>query len=181
MKINKTKIKGVYVIDLEPRIDTRGYFTRVFAREILKKNSIKFDIVHINRSLTRARGTIRGIHFQIKPSQEDKLVQCLKGKIFDVAVDLRPKSKTFGKWIGIELSGDNQRMILIPKGCGHAFQTLEKNCVVEYLVSEYYSPKDERGIKYNDPYFRIEWPIKRAVLSEKDQGWPLFKSIKPRK
>lgn len=175
MKINKTKIKGVYVIDLEPRVDSRGYFTRVFAKEELKRSGIKYDIVHINRSLTRVKGTIRGIHFQVKPSQEDKLVQCFKGKVFDVAVDLRPRSKTFGKWIGIELSGDNQRLILIPKGCGHAFQTLEKDCIVEYLVSEYYSPKAERGYRYDDPSFKIKWPIKKAVLSDKDQNWPPFK------
>ncbi len=175
MKINKTKIKGVYVIDLEPRVDARGYFTRVFAKELLKKSGINYDIVHINRSLTRTKGTIRGIHYQKKPSQEDKLVQCLKGRVYDVAVDLRFRSKTFGKWIGIELSGDNQRMILIPKGCGHAFQTLEKDCLVEYLVSEYYTPKDERGIRYNDPYFKIKWPLKKATLSEKDQNWPKFK------
>ncbi len=175
MKINKTKIKGVYIIDLEPRVDSRGYFTRVFAKEILGKHGIAYDIVHINRSLTRARGTIRGIHYQKKPFQEDKIIQCLKGRVFDVAVDLRPSSKTFGKWISIELSGDNQKMFLIPKGCGHAFQALEKDCIIEYLVSQYYAPDHEQGIKYDDPYFKIKWPLKKAILSEKDQNWPGFK------
>src|SRR3989338_4777264 len=99
MKINKTKIEGEFIIELEPRIDERGYFARVFAREILEENVIIFDIVHINRSLTKAKGTIRGIHYQTKPREEDKIIQCIQGKIFDVAVDLRRNSKTFGKWV----------------------------------------------------------------------------------
>lgn len=174
MKVKKTKISGVFVLEFEPREDSRGFFARVFAKEILKQNGIKFDIVHINRSLTRAKGTVRGIHFQIKPRQEDKIVQCIEGKIFDVAVDLRRNSKTFGEWFGTELSGNNRKMLVVPKGCGHAFQTLTKDCLVEYFVSEYYSPECERGIVWNDPYFKIEWPIKNAVVSDKDRNWPPF-------
>lgn len=175
MRINKTKIDGVFIIDTEPRVDARGYFARVFAKEILKKNGISYNIVHINRSLTKKEGTIRGIHYQIKPRQEDKIIQCIQGKILDVAVDLRPKSKTFGKWVSVELSGENKKMFLVPKGCGHAFQTLSPNCLIEYFVTEYYSPEKERGALWNDPFFKIKWPIKRPTLSDKDKNWPQFR------
>lgn len=175
MKFKKTKIKGVFVIEPEPREDARGYFTRVFAKEELKQAGINFSIVHINRSLSREKGVIRGIHYQRKPKEEDKIVQCIQGKILDVAVDLRPKSKTFGKWVSVELSGGNKKMFLISKGCGHAFQTLTPNCLIEYFVSEYYSPEHERGILWNDPFFKIDWPIKRPVLSEKDKNWSRFR------
>lgn len=175
MKILKTKIDDAYIIELEPRIDDRGYFTRVFAKEILRREQIKFDIVHINRSLSKQKGTIRGIHLQKKPYQEDKIIQCLNGKIFDVCVDLRKKSKTFGKWVGVELSEENFKLLLVPKGCGHAFQTLTKDCLVEYFVTQHYAPEHEIGYPYNDPFFKIKWPIKKASLSEKDQNWPPFK------
>ena len=125
MKIKKTKIDGVYSIDLEPRSDGRGYFTRVFASEELKKYGINYEVVHVNRSLTVKKGTIRGLHYQRSPKQEDKIVQCLKGSIFDVALDLRKDSKTYGKWVGEELNAKNMKMLLVPKGVAHAFQTLE--------------------------------------------------------
>lgn len=178
MKVRKTKIEGVFIIEPQPREDERGYFVRVFAKEVLKVNGISYNIVHINQSLTKAIGTIRGIHYQIKPRQEDKIIRCIQGRIFDVSVDLRPRSKTFGKWASVELSEENKKMFLIPKGCGHAFQTLTPNCLIEYFVSEYYSPEFERGVLWNDPYFKISWPIKRPKLSEKDRNWPLFRPVK---
>lgn len=172
MKIKKTKIEGVYIIDLEPRGDARGYFTRVFCKDELKKAGISYNIVQINRSKTEKKGTIRGLHFQKSPKQEDKIVQCLVGSVFDVALDLRKNSPTFGKWVGEELSADNKKMLLIPKGVAHGFQTLEKNCTVEYFVSQFYSPQKESGVRWNDPMFKIKWPIKKAITSEKDGNWP---------
>lgn len=177
MNIRKTKIEGVYIIDLEPRRDGRGYFTRVFAAEELKKQGIAYKIVHINRSLTEKRGTIRGFHFQKSPRQEDKIVQCLQGSIFDVALDLRKSSKTYGKWVGFELNARNKKMLLISKGVAHAFQTLSKNTIVEYFVSEYYSPKHEAGIRWDDPFFKVHWPIKKATVSIKDSAWQYVKKI----
>lgn len=174
MIIRKTKISGVYIIDLEPKLDGRGYFTRVFDVEELKKQGISYKIVNINRSLTEKKGTIRGLHYQKSPRQEDKIVQCLQGSIWDVALDLRKDSKTYGEWIGEKLSEKNKRMLVIPKGCAHAFQTLEKNTVVEYFVSEYYSAKHEKGVKWNDPLFKIKWPIKTVTVSKKDGEWPSF-------
>lgn len=174
MKITKTKIERVVVIEPEPREDSRGYFARVFAKEELEKEGISFSIVHINRSKTKQKGTIRGIHYQKVPKQEDKIIQCLEGKIFDVAVDLRADSRTYGQWVGQILDPENKKMFLVPKGCGHAFQTLEENTVVEYFVTEYYAPDFESGIRYNDPKFNIAWPIKETIVSEKDANWPDF-------
>jgi dTDP-4-dehydrorhamnose 3,5-epimerase len=173
MIFTKTKIKGVFVIDLEPRGDERGYFTRVFCKNELINQDIPYNIVQVNRSLSADKGTIRGLHFQKFPKEEDKIVQCLKGKIFDVALDLRKNSKTYGKWVGEILSAENKKMFLIPKGCAHGFQTLEKDTVVEYFVSQYYSPEKEGGIRWSDPRFSIKWPLKKVTTSKKDAGWPL--------
>ena len=175
MKYQETKIKGVYVITAQQRVDERGYFARIFAKEELKKAGIDFSIVHINRSLSKQKGVIRGMHYQVRPMEEDKIVQCLEGKIFDVAIDLRKNSKTYGRWVGKILDAKSRKMLLVPKGCAHGFQTLTKNCLIEYFVTEYYSPKHEKGIRYDDHSFGIKWPIKKAILSEKDQNWPLFK------
>ncbi len=172
MKIIKTKIDGVFLIDLAPRLDGRGYFTRVFCVDELKKADIKYKILQINRSLTEKKGTIRGLHYQKKPMQEDKIVQCLTGSIFDVAVDLRKNSKTYGKWFGVELSSKNKRLLLIPKGCAHGFQTLEKNVTVEYFVSQFYESSKESGIRWDDPSIKIKWPIKKVNSSQKDASWP---------
>ena len=172
MKFKKTKIEGVYIVELEPRVDARGYFTRVFGKDELGKE-IKFNIVQMNRTMTRQKGTIRGFHYQTSPRQEDKIVQCLRGKIFDVALDIRINSKTYGKWVGVELSEKNMKMLLIPKGCAHAFESLTENTVVEYFVTGFYSPRNERGVRWNDPLFKVDWPIKKAKVSDKDDAWPL--------
>lgn len=177
MKFTETKIKGVYIIELELRGDSRGYFVRVFAKEELKKAGIDFSIVHINRSSSREKGVIRGMHYQKKPREEDKIIQCLSGKIFDVAVDIRKNSKTYGQWVGQILDPESKKMLLIPKNCAHGFQTLEESSLVEYFVTEYYSPSYEQGIRYNDPFFGIDWPIKNAIVSEKDANWPNFKDL----
>lgn len=174
MKFTKTKIKGVYIIEPEPRDDSRGYFARIFAREELKRAGVSFPIVHINRSLSKDKGVIRGIHYQRHPKGEDKIIQCVQGKIFDVAIDIRKNSKTYGEYVGEVLDAQNKKMLLVPKGCAHGFQTVEKNSLVEYFVTEYYSPSYEQGIRYNDPFFDINWPIKNAIISEKDGSWPDF-------
>lgn len=174
MKIRRTLIEGVFVVEQDPKVDERGYFVRTFAKEILRKSGVKYNIVHINKSFTKQRGTIRGLHYQVSPFREDKIVQCLTGGIFDVAVDIRRKSSTFGKWIGIELSEDNNKMLLIPKGCAHGFQTLKPNSLVEYFVTEYYSAVHERGIAWNDSCFKIKWPVKKVHVSERDRKWQPF-------
>ncbi len=174
MVVKKTEIDGVFLIELNPILDSRGYFTRVFDRDVLEKVGVNYNIVQVSRSLTLKKGMIRGIHFQRSPMQEDKIVQCLNGSIFDVVLDIRPKSKTFGKWISEILSAKNKKMLLIPKGCAHGFQALENNCLIEYFFSQYYSPKHESGLLWNDPKFGIKWPIKNPFLSEKDKKWALY-------
>jgi dTDP-4-dehydrorhamnose 3,5-epimerase len=176
MIFKKTKIEGLYLIEPEPKTDERGSFARIFCKDKLAKEGINFDIVQINQSLTKKRGTIRGMHFQKEPKSEGKIVQCLKGKIYDVVIDLRKKSSTYGQWIGEELTEDNKKMIFIPKGFAHGFQTLSDNCEVQYFMSEFYSAEHASGVRWNDPFFNIKWPEKTQIISEKDKNWPLIKS-----
>jgi len=175
MKFKETKIKGLYIIESDLKIDERGYFFRAFCRRELSKIGLNFKVAQINRSLSKKKGTIRGMHFQNQPKAEDKIVQCLKGAIYDVAVDLRKDSSTFGQWGAVELNEKNKKMFFIPKGFAHGFQTLSDNCEILYFVSEFYSPEYESGICWNDPFFNIKWLIKNPILSEKDKNWPLTK------
>jgi len=174
MIFHKTKIEGVYVIEPELKVDSRGYYTRIFCEKELAEHGLTFDVAQINRSVTTKKGTIRGMHFQKEPKSEGKLMQCVKGKIFDVAIDLRKDSKTYGHWIGEELTEDNNKMLFVPKGFAHGFQTLTDDCLVQYPVSEYYSPEYEGGIRWDDPSFTIHWPIENPILSEKDKQWPNY-------
>lgn len=177
MIFHKTKIKDVYIIEPEFKKDERGYLGRFFCKNELAKNGIKFDIAQISQSLISKKGTIKGLHFQKFPKSEDKVIQCISGAIYDVAVDLRNGSDTYGQWFSVELTEDNKRMVLIPKGFAHGFQTLADNCEVQYFMSEFYSPEYESGVRWNDPAFNIKWPIKDPTLSKKDNNWPLIKGI----
>lgn len=175
MIFHKTKIEGVYVIEPELRSDERGYFTRMFCKQELAAAGINFfEIAQGNKSLSKTRGTIRGMHYQLPPKSEDKIIQCIAGIIYDVALDVRKESQTCGQWVAEELSAENGKMLLVPKGCAHGFQALAENCMVQYLVSEYYAPEAERGLRWNDPTFKIAWPIADAIVSEKDGSWPLY-------
>lgn len=175
MKFKKTKINGLYLIEVEPIIDDRGFFARTFCQNDFSKKGITFNIVQSNLSLNKIKGTLRGMHFQKSPKAENKIVQCLKGNIYDVVIDLRPDSPTFNQWVAEELNDQNQKMFLIPKGCAHGFQTLTNNCLIQYLMSEFYSPKNASGVRWNDPIFNIYWPLKPTIMSEKDKNWPLLK------
>lgn len=175
MLIKKTKIGDLYVIELEPKSDERGTFIRTFCKEELSKEGLAFDIVQASQSLTKKKGTIRGMHFQKSPKVEDKIAQCLSGAIYDVVVDLRENSPTYGQWVAEELTEDNGKMFLIPKGLAHGFQTLADNCKVQYFMSEFYSPEHAAGVRWDDPFLNIKWPIKNPILSEKDKNWPLLK------
>jgi len=176
MIFHKTKIKDLYIIEPEPHKDERGDFARTFCKdEILRATGINFDIKQINQSLTLKRGTIRGMHFQKEPKSEDKIVQCLKGKIYDVAVDIRKNSKTYGQWVAEELGEENKKMFFIPKGFAHGFQTLAENCEVQYFMSEFYDQKLSSGVRFDDKFLNIIWPIKNPILSKGDKNWPLVK------
>jgi dTDP-4-dehydrorhamnose 3,5-epimerase len=174
MKIKSTKIKGVYIINSSPQADKRGYFVRTFCKQELNKFGIKFNIVQANRSFTKKKGTIRGLHYQALPYSEDKIIQCIQGSVYNVILDLRKDSHTFGKWIAEEISEKNKKIIIVPKGCANGIQTLTNNCLIEYFMSEYYSPQSSRGIKWDDPFFKVKWPIKKPFLSEKDKNWQYY-------
>jgi len=175
MKFQKTKIDGLYIIEPELRTDERGYFGRIFCKEELARIGFGFEAVQANRSSNNRKGMIRGMHFQNPPKAEDKIVQCLKGEIYDVAVDLRENSSTYGQWVGEELNEDNKKMFLIPKGFAHGFQTLTDDSEVLYFMSEFYSSEHASGIRWDDPFLNIQWPMQDPFLSEKDKNWPLIK------
>ncbi len=173
MTFHQTKLDGVYIIEHEPRQDERGYFARIFCQDEFKKAGIDFSLAQASNSFSKKKGTIRGLHFQKEPKAEDKIVQCLKGAIFDVVVDLRQNSPTFGKWIGEELSQDNRKMFFIPKGCAHGFQTLTDDCLVQYFMNQFYSSEHASGVRWDDPFFGITWPIEKPIISPRDTQWPL--------
>jgi dTDP-4-dehydrorhamnose 3,5-epimerase len=169
MKFNKTKLDGSFVIDLDKREDERGFFARLFCINEFDQNQADRNIVQVNNSLSRDKGTLRGIHYQLSPKSETKIVRCIKGSLWDVIVDLMPDSPTFLQWFGETLSAENRRMMFVPKGFGHGFITLEPDTEAIYFVTEFYSPEHERGLRWDDPKIGIEWPIEPVIISEKDR------------
>jgi len=169
-----TEIDGIYTVELDKRADNRGFFARGWCRQEFDDHGLPNRIVQMNISSNRRAYTMRGFHYQVAPHQEDKLLRCIRGAVHDVVLDLRPDSLTFMCHIAVELSAENYRMLLVPKGCANAFLTLADETEVTYLVSEFYTPTAERGVRWNDPAFRIKWPVEPAVISEKDRGWPDF-------
>lgn len=174
MKFLKTEIEDLIIIQIEKNEDQRGYFARTWDKKIFEVQGLNSNLVQCNTSFSKKAGTLRGMHFQDSPFEEIKLVRCTKGKIFDVIIDLRPKSLTFKKWVSIELSEKNLKMVYVPEGCAHGFQTLEDNSEVFYQVSQFYSPQHENGIRWNDPTFQIKWPLKLTMISKKDLSFPDF-------
>lgn len=175
MKLIPTDIPDVILV--EPRIfrDSRGFFTETYQQSRYRSGGILPVFVQDNLSYS-TRGTLRGLHFQIKHPQ-DKLVQVIKGKIFDVAVDIRPGSETFGKWIGVHLSGDTMNQLFIPKGFAHGFCVLSETALFSYKCSDFYKPDDEGGILWSDPGIRINWPVENPILSDKDRSFPCLKDL----
>lgn len=164
----KQKIKGVFLLKPEPYKDIRGSFRRHYCKKEFKKNGIISDISQCNVSHNKYKGTLRGFHIQKNPYGEAKTLSCFKGKIFDIVVDLRKKSKTYLHWVSFKLSEHNQYTIHIPKGCANAFLTLTDNCIIHYYCSNPYSPRYELGVRYNDPLFSFKWPIVPKIISQKD-------------
>lgn len=174
MKFLETDFKNCFLIDIDKEIDHRGFFARVWDKKIFTSHNINTNLSQCSISANKKIGTLRGIHYQTYPHEEDKLVRCTRGRIFDVVVDLRPNSKTYKKWMGVELSEENYRMIYIPKGIAHGFQTLEDNTEVFYQISDEYMPNYSKGIRWNDPAFHIEWPIDSPIMSQRDKEYPNF-------
>jgi dTDP-4-dehydrorhamnose 3,5-epimerase len=175
MKFLETKLKGAYLIELEPLCDERGFFARTFCKKEFLNQGIDFNIVQCNTSYNKKKATLRGMHYQTTPHHEAKLVSCVKGVIYDVIVDLRPESPTFRQWFSVELTPDNHKMLYVPKDLAHGYQTLKDDTVVLYFVSEFYCPGSEKGVRWNDPAFHIIWPSKPEIISNKDSNWPDFK------
>ena len=176
MKFFETNLKGSYIIELEKLEDERGFFTRVWDKKIFQNKELNSKLVQISFSFNKKKGTLRGMHFQEKPFEETKIVRCIKGKIFDVIIDLRSNSKTYRKWISIELNSNDLKMIYIPEGFAHGFQTLEDNTEVMYQMSNWFSQDHVKGIKWNDQKFNIKWPINDPIISKKDQSYELQSS-----
>jgi dTDP-4-dehydrorhamnose 3,5-epimerase len=173
LEIKTTSINDLYIIGSNPIYDDRGYFERLFCEEELRP-ILKKPIKQINHSLTKNKGSIRGMHYQIPPAAETKIIKCIKGSIYDVAVDLRKDSPTFLKWHGEIISEGNSKMFLIPEGFAHGFQTLDDNIEVIYFTTEYYSVENERGARFNDPLINIKWPLKFSESSERDKNFPFL-------
>lgn len=174
MKFNPTPLAGAYTIELERKGDDRGFFARFFCMEEFAKAGLINTFPQINNSLTRNKGTLRGMHYQLPPSAEVKVVRCIRGSLYDVILDLRPDSATFGKWFGETLTAENRTMMYVPQGFAHGFVTLEDDTEAFYLVSSIYAPQQERGVRYNDPAFGIQWPLDPVEISEKDKNWRDF-------
>jgi dTDP-4-dehydrorhamnose 3,5-epimerase len=174
MKFLPLPFAGAFVIQLEPYADERGTFTRLFCWDEIKKIRHHKQIVQINQSLTKEKGAVRGMHFQYQPKSEIKMVKCLRGSALDVIIDLRSTSATLLNWHGELLSAENQKIIYIPEGFAHGFQTLEKNTELLYLHTEFYDPKCEGGIRFNDPVININWPLEVAEISQKDLSYSLL-------
>lgn len=170
MIFTETPLPGAFVIDLEKRGDERGFFARAFCEKEFGQRQLATRFVQVNNSLSAQKGTLRGMHYQLAPKAETKLVRCIRGALYDVILDLRPGSATFGRSFGAELSAENRRMMYVPKGFAHGFLTLADDTEAFYFVDEFYGPEQERGVRWNDPKFAIQWPIAPVVLSDKDRG-----------
>ncbi|MGD9731214.1 MAG: dTDP-4-dehydrorhamnose 3,5-epimerase [Desulfamplus sp.] len=169
MKFVETPLSGAYEIEIDPFIDDRGLFARTFCKKEFNQIGFDKEIVQINHSLTKNKGTIRGLHYQRPPACEIKIIRCTQGHVFDVMVDLRVDSPTFLKWHSVELSSDNMKMVYIPEGFAHGFQSLTDNVELIYYTSEFYTPECERGLKFDDPALMIKWPLTLSCISTKDK------------
>lgn len=175
MLFMKAGLKGAFIIELEKREDERGFFARAWCREEFEANGLNSCWVQSNIAFSKVRGTLRGLHYQTPPHEESKLVRCIRGAIYDVIIDLRPDSPTYKRWLGVELTANNHTMLYLPEGFAHGYQTLEDNSEVFYQVSQFYCANSERGVRWNDPVFGIEWPeADIRIISDKDKSWPNY-------
>lgn len=177
MKFTETKLQGAFIIDLERREDDRGGFARTFCAQEFEAHGLKPTVAQCNLSFNHKAGTLRGMHYQVAPACETKLIRCTKGAIYDVIIDMRSGSPTYRQHIGVELSADNRRALYVPELFAHGYQALTDGAEVVYQVGEFYTPGYERGLRYDDPAFGIEWWLPVTVISEKDAAWTLFEAV----
>jgi dTDP-4-dehydrorhamnose 3,5-epimerase len=174
VKFAATALAGAFIIDIERLPDERGFFARTFCRDEFAAHGLRTEFVQCNTSFNERRGTLRGMHFQREPHAEAKLVRCTRGAIHDVIVDLRPESATYCRWVAVELSADNERMLYVPEGVAHGFQTLADASEVFYQMAAMYRPESAAGVRWNDPAFAIRWPLPDPVVSARDAGYGDF-------
>jgi dTDP-4-dehydrorhamnose 3,5-epimerase len=174
MKFTETKLKGAFLVEIEKLTDDRGFFGRSWCRKEFDDHGLNSRLVQANVSFNRKKGTLRGMHYQIAPFQESKLIRCTRGAIFDVIIDLRLDSPTYKQWTGVELTADNYTMFFVPEDFAHGFQTLTDESEITYQVTQFYTPGSERGIRFDDRAFGIQWPLDVTVISDKDRTWPDF-------
>jgi len=177
MIFHETKLSGVLEIHLEPQPDHRGFFARTWCRKEFEQYGLNARLVQCNLSFNARKGTLRGMHYQAPPNAESKTVRCIRGSIYDVVLDLRPQSPTFKEWVPIVLTAEKRNMVYIPEGCAHGFLTLEDQTEVFYQMSEFYHPESARGVRWDDPAFRIVWPDEIKVISERDRRYPNFERV----
>ena len=174
MLFKPTPLAGACVVELEQRTDDRGFFARAFCAREMEEHGLEPRVAQANLSFNKEKGTLRGLHFQIPPHREDKLIRCIQGAVYDVIVDIREDSPTYRQWFGIELNAENRTALFIPKGFAHGYQTLTDSAEVLYLVSEFYAPGSGAGYRFDDPAFGIEWPLPPKNVSEQDLNWDRF-------
>jgi len=177
MNVTSTPLEGAYIVDISPSQDERGFFARTFCMDVFSSYGLSTHFAQCSVSFNAVRGTLRGMHFQAPPQEEDKLVRCTAGTIYDVIADVRPHSPTYAKWFGIELSAQNRRALMIPKGFAHGFLSLEDDTEVFYMISAPYVAAAARGFRWNDPAVGIEWPLKPSVISDRDSNLPLLAAL----
>jgi dTDP-4-dehydrorhamnose 3,5-epimerase len=177
MKLSNSPLPGVFVIDIEPIKDDRGMFARCWCKDEFEQQGLRTELSQCSISFNQSKATLRGMHYQLTPHEEIKIVRCTRGSIFDVVIDLRPESTTFKQWFGTSLSAENHRMLYIPEGLAHGFVTLEPQTEVFYQISVPYEPGSARGVRWNDSCFNINWPIEPTVISSKDLNYPNFSDI----
>jgi dTDP-4-dehydrorhamnose 3,5-epimerase len=174
MKFHKAKIAGVFEVCLEPRTDDRGFFARAWCQKEFEAQGLNSTVVQCNISRNARKGTLRGMHYQAYPFSETKVVRCIRGAVYDVVLDLRPKSMTFKQWVSVVLTEESGNMVYIPDGCAHGFLSLKDGSDVFYQMSEFYNPEAARGVRWDDDAFGIVWPEKVEVISERDRTYPDF-------
>src|SRR6266849_763832 len=174
MTFRETKLPGGFEIGLEPKPDNRGFFARTWCQKEFEAHGLNSRLVQCSLSQSVRKGTLRGMHFQVAPCAETKLVRCTRGAIYDVVLDLRPQSPTFKDWIAVALTAENRKAVYVPNGCAHGFLTLEDESEAFYQMSEFHNAESAQGVRFDDPAFQIDWPERIEVISERDRNYPTF-------
>lgn len=177
MRFTPTPIPGAYLVDIQPAEDERGFFARTYCEDEFRGNGLESHFAQGSIAFSKRKGTLRGFHYQRDPHAEVKLIRCTRGAVYDVVIDLRPHSLTFRQWFPAELTAGNRRMLYIPKGLAHGYQTLDDDTEISYQMSDPYHPEAAAGVRWDDPAFAVRWPLDVTVISEQDRSWPDFPAL----